>query len=653
MTKPLWKPSSERINNSNMKRFMEFVSHRFNLKIENYHQLYDWSIKNLESFWESLLDFSEIKLHQPYKKILSNHDLPGAKWFAEAKINFAENLLRFNDDHTAIISDREDCPKIKISYKDLNLYVNNVAGYLQNIGVSKNDIIAGYVSNIPEAIIAMLAAAKIGAIWSSCSPDFGVEGVVDRFGQIKPKVLFAVEEYQYNGKKIDCLEKIAQIKEKISSITSIILIEHFYDFKSHGKDNQRQNNFSNQTKFSEIINSNSANLDFISIDFNHPTFIMYSSGTTGKPKCIVHGAGGTLLQHFKELYLHTDLTRKDTITFYTTCGWMMWNWLVSSLFVGAAIYIYDGSPIYPNVNGLWKKVEENKITILGTSPKFLSICEKSGSVPKNKYMFRDLKTILSTGSPLLKDNFEFVYEKVKEDVQLSSISGGTDIISCFALGNPTLPVFSEEIQCRGLGMKVEAFNENGKSVVDEKGELVCTQPFPSMPIYFWNDPDGSKFHSAYFEYYPGVWRHGDYIKITNNKGVIIYGRSDSTLNPGGIRIGTGEIYKVVESFDEISDSIAVAQKWNNDERIILFIVLKDKKNFTKEFEDEIKLKIKNETTSRHVPSKIIRVNDIPRTINGKKIEIAVARIINGEEITNLSTIANPESLRQFKGLSLS
>jgi acetoacetyl-CoA synthetase len=648
LKEPIWRPSQERLQNSNMTAFMKLLKGKTGVIFNSYKELYDWSVNNIEEFWEIIWNTSEIVHSKKYSKVLSKRVMPGAKWFEGAELNFAENLLRFRDAKTAVISSREDAPTIRISYLELYNLVSSVASGLKKLGVKKGDRVAGFITNIPEAIISMLAAASIGAIWSSCSPDFGLQGVLDRFGQIKPKILFAIEEYKYNGKSIDCMSKIQQVVDRIPDIEKVVLVRRFYDFSatklSRGKFSDKSNKY---LYFEDLVGITSNKINFEQLPFDHPIYIMYSSGTTGVPKCIVHGAGGTLLQHYKELFLHTNLTRNDIIMYYTTCGWMMWNWLVSSLFVGACIFLYDGNPSYPNLNIIWEKIEEEKINIFGTSPKFLTACQKSGLIDKKNFDFTSLKTMLCTGSPLSIENFEFVYKNIKQDIQLSSISGGTDIISCFVLGNPMLPVYSGEAQCRGLGMKVEVYNESGKSILGEKGELVCTAPFPSMPVYFWNDPESKKYKSAYFEYYPGVWRHGDFIKITETGGVIIYGRSDATLNPGGIRIGTSEIYRIVESMEEITDSIVVGQNWKNDIRIILFVALKKDFALTKELIDKIKANIKNSATARHVPTKVLQITDVPRTISGKKVELAVTKIIHGEEIENKDAIANPESLEQF------
>ena len=598
MTKPLWNPSDELIEDSNMFSFMKYVEKLTGKTIPNYEELYDWSVNNIEEFWKSIWIIAGVIYSRQYDTILSERKMPGTKWFEGAKLNFAENLLRFRDNHLAIMSYREDLPKVELTYNELYKKVSSLVISLKKLGVKKGDRVAGFITNIPEAIIAMLAATSMGAVWSSCSPDFGLQGVLDRFSQIEPKVLFAIESYQYNGKENNCIEKIKQISKNIPSIEKIILVPKFNDFKSNHISVSKKNEIKNAISFLEILDDPSVEINFEQLPFDHPIYIMYSSGTTGKPKCIVHSAGGTLLQHFKELSLHTNLKRNDIITFYTTCGWMMWNWLVSSLNIGATIFLYDGSPAYPNIETLWNLIEKESINIFGTSPKFLSISQKSNLVPKGKFDLSPLKTILSTGSPLSTENFEWVYSDVKKDVQLSSISGGTDIISCFMLGNPVLPVYRGEIQCRGLAMKVEAFDEEGKSVVQKKGELVCAEPFPSMPIYFWNDPDNKKYQNAYFNKYTGVWHHGDFIELTEHNGIIVYGRSDATLNPGGVRIGTAEIYRIVENMEEVLDSLVVGQKWNNDVRIILFVVLRPHLKINEILKNKIRNEIKQISFSK-------------------------------------------------------
>ncbi|MCU0332684.1 MAG: acetoacetate--CoA ligase, partial [Ignavibacteriaceae bacterium] len=536
MTQPLWIPSESRIKNSNFTKYYEFLKKEYNLSFIGYNELHSWSVTHIEAFWESIWKFAEIIHSNPYTKILDKRIMPGAKWFEGAELNFAENLLRYKDDRTAIISSGEDKPEVVLTYDELYQLVAACSFGLRKLGVKRGDRVAGFVTNIPETIIAMLAVTSIGAIWTSCSPDFGIQGVIDRFGQVKPKILFAIEEYQYNGKLINCKEKIDEIVHLIPQIEYVVWIPLFQDLGqkifSH---NKSQFKLGKSFYFNQLLENTSKEIDFEQTPFSHPVYIMYSSGTTGLPKCMVHGAGGTLLQHYKEHVFHTDLKREDVITYYTTCGWMMWNWLVSSLQVGATLYLYDGNPVYPNNDILWRKIEEHKISVFGTSPKFLSMFQKQGFFSKDKFKFDNLRAILSTGSPLPEETFEWIYENVKSELQLSSISGGTDIISCFMLGNPTLPVYSGEIQCKGLGMKVEAFNDIGRSVIGEKGELVCTEPFPSMPVYFWDDETGEKYRKAYFEKYPGIWTHGDYIEITDNGGIKVFGRSDATLNPGGVR----------------------------------------------------------------------------------------------------------------------
>lgn len=639
---PIWEPSKERIEDSNIMAFINFLKGSNNLNFKEYSELYNWSIEEPAAFWEALWSFSGIIHSEPFTAALQGDDIRSAKWFDGARLNFAENLLRFNDEEEAIVSWAEDQKPEAMSHQELYDAVSSFAHALKLHGIKKGDRIAALISNRPEAIIGMLATAAIGAIWSSCSPEFGYQGILDRFGQIKPKLLITNNGYSYNGQKVELADVILKISDAIPEIEKIIMVNCVKEFDI---------NLNEKTiGWHDFIVDHPDELTFEQLPFDHPLYIMYSSGTTGKPKCIVHGAGGTLLQHVKELMLHCDLKEEDIITYYTTCGWMMWNWMVSSLATGATIFLYDGSPTYPTPDILFKAIEHEEITIFGTSPKFLASCESAGLVPGDEFDLSSLKTILSTGSPLSEQNFEYVYRDVKKDIQLSSISGGTDIISCFMLGNPILPVYKGELQCIGLGMKVETYDPDGNPVFDQVGELVCTAPFPSRPIYFWNDEDGSKYQQAYFEYYDNIWRHGDYVKINKHGGCIVYGRSDATLNPGGVRIGTAEIYEPVEAMKEIKDSLVVGRKVNNDTDVILFVVLEDGYNLTENLKKSIKKTLKSQRSPRHVPTEIHAIPDIPRTINGKKVELAVTRLIHGEEITNMEAIANPESLEYFKSV---
>jgi len=645
MKTPLWKPSGERIANANLTRFMEYLHDQQGQSFANYDELYQWSISERADFWEGVWNFGGIIASKAYDKVLVDGDkMPGSKWFTGARLNFAENLLRYRDDHIAMVFKGEQQEAVRITYAELYDRVARLAKSLRDMGVTVGDRVSGFVPNMMETAIAMLATTSIGAIWSSCSPDFGIKGVLDRFGQIEPKVVFTANGYGYNGKTFDSLQRVSDILNSLPSVEKVVVIPYTESQPDISMVN-------NSILFNDFLSpEDNLEIAFEQLPFDHPLYIMYSSGTTGVPKCIVHGAGGTLIQHLKEHLLHVDLKREDNLFYFTTCGWMMWNWLVSGLAVGATLILYDGSPFYPDGGATFKLAEDEKITIFGTSAKFLASVQHAGIKPGKEYDLSAIKTICSTGSPLSAESFEFVYREIKEDVDLASISGGTDIISCFALGNPILPVYSEELQCRGLGMKVEAFDDYGKPVLNEQGELVCTASFPSMPIYFWNDPDNQKYLDAYFRRYPNIWCHGDFIMITETGGVIFYGRSDATLNPGGVRIGTAEIYRQVETIPEIKDSVVIGQSWDNDVRVILFVVLNDGVELTEELGKRIKTTIRKNTTPRHVPAKVIPVADIPYTISGKKVELAVRKVVEGREITNKDALANPQALECFKDL---
>ncbi len=646
MKTPLWQPSAERIKNSNLSCLMTQLKEKKGLNFSTYDELYKWSVTERADFWESIWEYGGIIASTTYDKVLVDGDkMPGAKWFSGARLNFAENLLRFRDDREALVFKGEDQEAVRISYAELYDQVARLAAALREAGVQCGDRVAGFVPNMIETVVAMLAATSIGAIWSSCSPDFGIKGVLDRFGQIEPKILFTANGYSYNGKKFSSLEKIGEILGSLPSIKKVVVIpytEERADISAIDKAVHYQDFLKKQDNLE---------IEFAQLPFDHPLYIMYSSGTTGTPKCIVHGTGGTLIQHLKEHLFHVDLKREDRIYYFTTCGWMMWNWLVSALAVGATTILFDGSPFYPDGGATFKLAESEKISVYGTSAKFLAAVQQSGLKPGTTFDLSSIKTICSTGSPLSAESFEYVYRDIKKDVNLASISGGTDIVSCFALGNPILPVYIEELQCRGLGMKVEAFDDYGQPLYGEKGELVCTATFPSMPIYFWNDPDNQKYHDAYFDRYNNIWCHGDYVMITETGGVIIYGRSDATLNPGGVRIGTAEIYRQVETIPEIKDSVVIGQTWEeSDVRVVLFVVLEDGVELTPELEKQIKTTIRKSTTPRHVPAKIIPVADIPYTISGKKVELAVKRMVHNLPITNRDALANPEALENFKDL---
>ena len=633
----LWEPGEERRKASAMYRFMREQG------FESYEDLYRWSIDSSPEFWLAVCDFCDVRFAKPAARTLTHpDDIMNAGWFAGGELNYAEHLLRYAGDRAALVFTAENGDRREVSFDELRAAVAGVAEGLRRAGVSRGDRVGGYLPNCPEAIIAMLATASIGAIWSSCSPDFGVSGVVDRFGQIGPRVLFTANAYVYNGKRFDCTETVAGIVAAIPGIRRTVVVP-FAD------DRLDIEAIPGAVAYDEF-RTDDREPQFDPVPFDHPLFIMYSSGTTGVPKCIVHGHGGTLLQILKEHTLHCDIGPRDRLFYFTTCGWMMWNWLATGLASGATLLLFDGSPFHDDGRVLWRMAEREQVTVFGTSAKYLSALEKHGVRPRDEFELSDLRAVLSTGSPLAPESFDFVYDAIGSDLQLASIAGGTDIISCFVGGNPILPVRRGEIQCLALGMAVAFFDEDGEPLLEEQGELVCTRPFPSAPVGFWNDPDRSRYRAAYFEKYPGVWAHGDFAELRKTGGVVIYGRSDAVLNPGGVRIGTAEIYRQVEKLDAVVESIAIGQNWDDDVRVVLFVVLRPGIDLDDDLKARIRKVIRSNTTPRHVPAKIVAVPDIPRTKSGKIVEIAVRSVVHGETVKNTSALANPEALEYFRGI---
>ena len=646
MHKKLWEASETIKNTSNLFKYEKFLCNKFNYKpSKNFTKLLDWSINNPKEFWSSIWDFCRVKGNKTYKFKISKNLIKN-KYLVNSKLNFAENLLSINNNSKAITFISENGYKKVRTWKELNINTFKIIDFFKKIKIQENDRVAAYLPNYIETVECFLATSSLGAIWSSCSPDFGVNGVIERFSQIKPKLLIISDRYFYNGRAINLLDRLPLILKKIKSIKNVIIIN--YPGKNYLKYKKIKN--IKTYNWNDVKNSNSSKRIFKKFDFDHELAILYSSGTTGKPKCICHRSGGVLLQHLKEHQLHCEIKQGDNIFYFTTCGWMMWNWLVSSLASKASIVLFEGFPMYKRKDLLIKIADEEKITLFGVSAKYIDSLRKNNFSAK-KYKLKNLKTICSTGSPLSNDCFKYIYTKIKKNVHLSSISGGTDIVSCFLLGNIFAPVVTGQIQNNGLGMDVDVFDEKGKSLKNKKGELVCKNSFPSMPKKFWNDKNNTKYKGAYFKKYKKIWHHGDYAERKKNGGYIIYGRSDATLNPGGVRLGTSEIYSVVENFKEVKESIVVGQKWDNDIRIILFIVLNDKFIFDNKLIDRIKKKIRKDASPRHVPSKIIKVKDIPRTKNGKIVELAVKNIIEGNKIKNIQALANPEILNEYKNLN--
>jgi len=644
--KMLWQPSAAFTKKSNMVRFMNEVNRRYGLSLSTYGDLWKWSVDHIPAFWGLFWEFAGIIASKPYDQVVDDPGkMPGAKWFAGAELNFAENLLRFRDDETALIFQGEGQSLASYTYRQLYDEVSRMAQALAAAGVQKGDRVAGFMPNMPQTIIAMLAAVSLGAIWSSSSPDFGIKGVLDRFGQIEPKVLFTADGYFYNGKSFDSLEKVGGILKQLPMVEKVVVV----GYTNATPDLSKVPNAVSWDAF--LAPYTPAEIDFVQVPAEHPLYVMYSSGTTGKPKCMVQSHAGILTNQLKEHILHCDLRREDVLFYFTTCGWMMWNWLVCGLGVGTTLVLYDGSPFYPGPEVLWKLAEKVGMTVFGTSAKYISALDEAGYKPGSDCNLEKLRMICSTGSPLAVSGFEYAYREIKADMQLASISGGTDLNGCFALGNPMLPVHAGELQGPGLALKVHAFNDAGQPVTDETGELVCAAAFPSMPVYFWNDPHGERYQSAYFTKYPGVWTHGDFISVNGKTGgITIYGRSDATLNPGGVRIGTADIYTALESLEAVTDSVVVGQQWDDDVRVVLFVTLAKGVELDDALIKEIKTTIRVACSPRHVPAKVIQVQEIPYTINMKKVELAVRNVIHGKPVTNRDALANPNCLTEYEGL---
>lgn len=646
MPQPLWTPSAERIAASRMEAFRRFVNQRHGLQLADYPALHAWSVEQREAFWQAIIDFFEIRFHSPAECVLREGPaMPDAQWFPGATLNFAEHLLRRRDGHPALVAIGEDGSREQLSYAQLAAHVAGLQRALLKAGVGIGDRVAAFMPNTWQTVVGMLASASLGATWSSCSPDFGTQGVIDRFGQIEPKVLIAAAGYRYAGKQIDLTDKLNEILRQLPSLQQLVLVP-YANLDARTTDCQ---SVAAVTLWQDFYQPGGAP-QFTPVPFDQPLYILYSSGTTGVPKCIVHGVGGTLLQHAKEHGLHTDLGATDTLFYYTTCGWMMWNWLASGLALGATLVLYDGSPFHPEPTRLIDLIDAEDISVFGTSAKFIAALEKAGVKPHESHKLNSLKAILSTGSPLAHESFEYIYRDVKRDLCLSSISGGTDIVSCFALGNPILPVWPGELQCKGLGMDVQVWDEDGRSLSSGKGELVCARHFPSMPVGFWKDADGEKFRAAYFATFPGVWAHGDYAEQTEHGGLVIHGRSDAVLNPGGVRIGTAEIYRQVEKVPQVLESIAIGQDWQGDVRVVLFVRLREGVTLDDALREEICRIIRANTTPRHVPARIIQVADIPRTLSGKIVELAVRNVVHGRPVKNTDALANPRALELYRDL---
>ncbi len=639
--KPLWQPDPATVDRTGMARFMQATGHA------SYGDLWQWSVDRPEAFWPALWDFCGAVGDRGERVVVDGDQMPGARWFPEARLNYAENLLAGDTAGEALVFWGEDKVKRRLSRAELSAEVARLQQFLIEAGVGAGDRVAGYLPNLPETLVAMLATTALGAIWSSASPDFGVQGVLDRFGQIEPKVLVCVDGYWYNGKPVDCLAKNAEVVARLPSLARTVVVPYLSAAPDIGS-------IAGAIGWQDIPAVDGKNAPiFTRVAFDHPLFIMFSSGTTGVPKCIVHGHGGVLLQHLKEHCLHSDVRPGDRVFYFTTCGWMMWNWLVSGLAAGATLLLYDGSPFAAGGTVLFDYAAAEKMTHFGTSAKFIDAAAKLGLTPGSTHDLAALRAMMSTGSPLSPEGFDWVYGAVKPDLLLASISGGTDIVSCFVLGNPLLPVWRGEIQCRGLGMAVDVFDDDGRPVRGEKGELVCTKPFPVMPVGFWNDPDGRKYHAAYFERFANIWCHGDFSEITSHDGVIIYGRSDATLNPGGVRIGTAEIYRQVEQLPEILESLVIGQDWPpgkfDDVRVVLFVKLQPGHQLDAGLIERVKKQIRDNTTPRHVPAKVVAVADIPRTKSGKIVELAVRNVVHDRPVKNVEALANPEALEYFRG----